>query len=36
MTNLNSGENAGVEDVDTGVDTVTDEFLGFLNEAIDR
>ena len=31
---LNAAQNAGVEDVDTGVDTVADELDGFLDEAV--
>lgn len=32
---FDSGEDGGVEDVDTGIDTVADEFDGLLDEAFD-
>lgn len=32
---FDAAEHGGVEDVDTGVDSVTDEFNGFLDEAVD-
>jgi hypothetical protein len=33
---LDAVEDGGVEDVDTGVDAVSDELLGLLDEAVDR
>ena len=35
VTHLNSVENTGVEEVDTGVDSVSDELDGLLDEPVD-